>query len=59
MNRRTLIAGLVATDRFDISAAQLAGALIGWALHHALGVPRSGHPNIVESSGEPGPVESN
>ena len=38
--------------------AQFAGALLGLGLHHALGVAHSGHPNIVESSGEAGAAES-
>lgn len=50
-------AGIAPGSVIGFVLAQFAGALIGLGLHHALGVPRSGHPNIVESSGEAGPAE--
>ena len=46
-------AGIAPASVAGFVVAQIVGALIGLGIHHALGVPRSGHPNIVESSGEP------
>ena len=45
-------AGIAPASVAGFVVAQLVGALIGLGLHHALGLPRCGHPNIVESSGE-------
>jgi glycerol uptake facilitator-like aquaporin len=39
--------------------AQLVGALIGLCIDRLLGQPSTGHPNVVESSGEAGAVEPN
>ena len=52
-------AGIAPGSVLGFVAAQCIGALIGLGLHRALGQPRAGHPNIVESSGEAGTAELN
>ena len=51
-------AGIAPASVAAFVAAQFAGAALGLGLHHALGVPRAGHPNIVESSGAVGAGET-
>ena len=51
-------AGIAPASVIGFVVSQLAGALIGVVIHQALGPPRTGHPNIVESSGKPGAAES-
>ena len=51
-------AGIAPASVIGFVVSQLAGALIGLVIHQALGPPRTGHPNIVESSGKPGAAES-
>jgi len=45
-------AGIAPGSVAGFVVAQLIGALIGLGIHRALGRPRAGHPNVVESSGE-------
>ena len=45
-------AGIAPASVAGFVVAQLFGALIGLGVHRALGAPRCGHPNTVESSGE-------
>lgn len=47
-------AGIAPNSAPGFVIAQLVGAGAGLGIHHALGLPRYGHPNVVESSGEPG-----
>ena len=51
-------AGIAPGSVAGFVVAQFTGALLGLGLHHALGAAHSGHPNIVESSGEGGAAES-
>ena len=51
-------AGIAPASVAGFVVAELVGALIGLGVHHALGAPRSGHPDIVEASGESGAAES-
>ena len=44
-------AGIAPASVASFVAAEFVGAALGLCLHHALGVPRSGHPNTVEASG--------
>jgi glycerol uptake facilitator-like aquaporin len=54
-------AGIAPGSVAGFVVAQFIGALIGLAIHRALGQPRAGHPNVVESSGDtlkrPSPTE--
>ena len=51
-------AGIAPASVAGFVVAEFAGAALGLGLHHALGVPRAGHPNIVEASGEVGASET-
>lgn len=44
-------AGIAPASAPGFVASQIIGALVGLALHRALGQPNPGHPNILESSG--------
>ena len=45
-------AGIAPASVAGFVVAEFAGAALGLGIHHVLGVPRCGHPNIVESSSE-------
>lgn len=45
-------AGIAPASVAGFVLSQLVGALIGLGIHRALGQPTTGHPNVVESSGE-------
>ncbi|KQW36877.1 MIP/aquaporin family protein [Rhizobacter sp. Root404] len=45
-------AGIAPSSAPGFVVSELIGALIGLCIHRALGQPRAGHPNVVESSGE-------
>jgi glycerol uptake facilitator-like aquaporin len=47
-------AGIAPASVAGFVVSQFVGALIGLGIHRALGQPRAGHPNVVESSGENG-----
>jgi glycerol uptake facilitator-like aquaporin len=49
-------AGIAPNNVAAFVAAQLIGALTGFAIHAALGQARVGHPNVVEASGADGDV---
>ena len=51
-------AGIAPSSVVGFVAAQLIGALVGLGIHAALGKPRAGHPNVVESSGVEGDVSA-
>ena len=51
-------AGIAPASVAGFVVAEFVGAAVGLGLHHALGVPRSRAPNIVESSGAAGAAES-
>ncbi len=51
-------AGIAPASVAAFVVAQFAGAALGLGLHQMLGVPRSGHPNIVEASGATAAGES-
>ena len=51
-------AGIAPASVAGFVVAEFVGAAVGLGLHHALGVPRSGAPNIVESSGAAGAADT-